>query len=99
MDLSAADNVFWSTSSFRFLNINLWASRSEDNKPNGKEVATNLVAPGKKEVDLAGEDWVKLVHFEDFLDVDADDHFRLQDLPLVSHLARGCIIVVSTGNL
>ena len=54
----------------------------------------NLVAPGKNEVDLTGEDWVKLVHFEDFLDVDADDHFRLQDLPLVSHLVRGCIIVV-----
>ena len=54
----------------------------------------NLVAPGKNEVDFTGEDWVKLVHFEDFLDVDADDHFRLQDLPLVSHLVRGCIIVV-----
>ena len=55
----------------------------------------NLVAPGKNEVDLTGEDWVKLVHFEDFLDVDADDHFRLQDLPLVSHLVCGCIIVVT----
>ena len=54
----------------------------------------NLVAPGKNEVNLTGEDWVKLVHFEDFLDVDADDHFRLQDLPLVSHLVCGCIIVV-----
>ena len=67
--------------------------------PSEMGVALNLVAPGKKEVDLAGEDWVKLVNFEDFLDMDADDHFRLQDLPLVSHLARGCIIVVSTGNL